>query len=96
MAFHFKQIFEGTQAAFKDAPAQSSAWFEARTQLGDGVDSTATVRQFSPRVDEPPALGGKTPRPIRLNIFSLRSVRARKSPTGSTPTRSEFRCRELQ
>jgi putative redox protein len=75
MAFHFKPIFEGTQAAFKDTPAQSNAWFEAQTRLGDGVDSTATVRQFSPRVDEPPALGGKdtAPNPVEYILVALGS-----------------------
>jgi putative redox protein len=75
MAFHFKQIFEGAQAAFKDAPTQSSAWFEAQTRLGAGVDSTATVRQFSAHVDEPPTLGGKdtAPNPVEYILVALGS-----------------------
>jgi putative redox protein len=75
MSISFKDIFDGTQTALKDAPDQANAWFEAQTRLGEGFNSTATVRQFTAHVDEPAGLGGAdtAPNPVEYVLVALGS-----------------------
>ncbi|WP_158814468.1 OsmC family protein [Methylocapsa sp. S129] len=75
MSINFKDIFDGTQSALKDAPDQANAWFEAQTRLGEGFNSTAAVRQFTTHVDEPTGLGGKdsAPNPVEYILVALGS-----------------------
>jgi putative redox protein len=75
MSANFKDIFDGTHSALKGAPDQASAWFEARTRLGEGFNSTAAVRQFTTEVDEPTGLGGKdsAPNPVEYILVALGS-----------------------
>lgn len=75
MAFKFKDVFVGAQAALGADPTQASAVFEAQTRLGDGVDSVATIRQFSVAIDEPKGLGGQdtAPNPVELILAALGS-----------------------
>jgi uncharacterized OsmC-like protein len=75
MSASFKDIFDGTQSALKGAPDQSNAWFEAQTRLGEGFNSTASVRQFTTQIDEPTGLGGKdsAPNPVEYILLALGS-----------------------
>ena len=75
MSANFKDIFDGTQSALKGAADQASAWFEARTRLGDGFHGTAAIRQFTTQVDEPTGLGGKdsAPNPVEYVLVALGS-----------------------
>jgi uncharacterized OsmC-like protein len=75
MAFRFKTVFEGAQSDLKAAPGNAEAQFEVETRLGEGVDSTASVREFNVRVDEPEGLGGKdtAPNPVEYVLVALGS-----------------------
>jgi putative redox protein len=75
MAFKFKEIFTGTQAALSGDPAQAQAAFHAQSRLGDGLNSSVAIRQFSVGVDEPPALGGRdtAPNPVEYILAALGS-----------------------
>ncbi|MGA2291191.1 OsmC family protein [Bradyrhizobium sp.] len=75
MTFKFKDVFTGTQAALGADPAQAQAAFHARSRLGNGVDSTVAIRQFSVGVDEPPGLGGQdaAPNPVEYILAALGS-----------------------
>lgn len=75
MPTKFKEIFDATQSALKQTPSQSEVWYETQTRLGAGVDSTASVRQFSVRVDEPDGLGGldTAPSPVEYILVALGS-----------------------
>jgi uncharacterized OsmC-like protein len=75
MSTKFKEIFEATQTALRQTPAQSEVWYETQTRLGAGVDSTASIRQFSVRVDEPDGLGGldTAPSPVEYILVALGS-----------------------
>ena len=75
MTFKFKDVFTGTQAALGADPAQAQATFQARSRLGNGVDSTVAIRQFSVGVDEPPGLGGQdaAPNPVEYILAALGS-----------------------
>ncbi|MGY2805931.1 putative redox protein [Bradyrhizobium sp. USDA 4506] len=75
MSFRFKQVFADTQQELGADPAQAQAVFQATSQLGDGINSSVTVRQFNVSVDEPPALGGKdtAPNPVEYILAALGS-----------------------
>ena len=75
MAFRFKEIFGGTQVALGTDPAQAQATFHAQSRLGDGLNSSVAIRQFSVAVDEPPALGGQdtAPNPVEYILAALGS-----------------------
>ena len=75
MAFKFKEVFSGTQAALRADPAQALAAFRAQSRLGDGVDSAVAIRQFSVQVDEPAGLGGRdtAPNPVEYMLAALGS-----------------------
>ena len=75
MTLKFKDVFTGTQAALSADPAQAQAAFHARSRLGDGVNSTVAIRQFSVGVDEPQGLGGQdaAPNPVEYVLAALGS-----------------------
>lgn len=75
MTFKFKQAFDGAQAAFTAEPGQALATFSVRSQLGDGVNSEVSVRQFTVGVDEPESLGGSdtAPNPVEYILAALGS-----------------------
>ena len=75
MTLKFKDVFTGTQAALSADPAQAQSAFHARSRLGDGVNSTVAIRQFSVGVDEPPGLGGQdaAPNPVEYILAALGS-----------------------
>jgi putative redox protein len=75
MTFKFKDVFTGTQSALGADPAQAQAAFHAQSRLGDGLNSTVTIRQFSVGVDEPPGLGGQdtAPNPVEYILAALGS-----------------------
>ncbi|MDR3468980.1 MAG: OsmC family protein [Xanthobacteraceae bacterium] len=75
MTFKFKDVFSGTQAALGAEPAQAQAAFHAQSRLGDGLNSTVAIRQFSIGVDEPAGLGGKdtAPNPVEYVLAALGS-----------------------
>jgi putative redox protein len=75
MTFKFKNVFSDTQAALGVEPAQAQAAFHAQTRLGDGLDSTVAIRQFSVGVDEPAGLGGldTAPNPVEYILAALGS-----------------------
>jgi putative redox protein len=75
MAFKFKDVFTGTQAALGAEPAQAQAAFHAQSRLGSGLNSTVAIRQFSVAVDEPPGLGGEdaAPNPVEYILAALGS-----------------------
>jgi uncharacterized OsmC-like protein len=75
MAFKFKEIFTGTQAALGAEPAQAAATFQAQSRLGDGLNSTVAIRQFNVGVDEPQGLGGQdtAPNPVEYILAALGS-----------------------
>jgi putative redox protein len=75
MAFKFKDVFTGTQAALGEQPAQAEATFEAQSRLGHGLNSAVAIRQFSVGVDEPPGLGGQdtAPNPVEYVLAALGS-----------------------
>jgi putative redox protein len=75
MTFKFKDVFAGTQTAFGAEPAQAQAVFQAQSRLGDGVNSTVAIRQFSVAVDEPAGLGGTdtAPNPVEYILAALGS-----------------------
>src|ERR1700733_9478955 len=75
MTLKFKDVFTGTQAALGADPAQAQAVFQAQSRLGDGLNSTVAIRQFSVGVDEPPGLGGQdgAPNPVEYILVALGS-----------------------
>lgn len=75
MSFKFKDVFSGTQAALGAEPEQAQAVFQAQSRLGEGLNSTVAVRQFSVGVDEPLALGGQdtAPNPVEYILAALGS-----------------------
>lgn len=75
MSYKFKDVFTGTQAALGADPEQAKASFHAQSRLGDGVNSTVAIRQFSVGVDEPPGLGGQdtAPNPVEYILAALGS-----------------------
>jgi putative redox protein len=75
MTLKFKDVFTGTQAALTADPAQGEAVFHAQSRLGNGLDSTVAIRQFSVSVDEPPGLGGQdtAPNPVEYILAALGS-----------------------
>jgi putative redox protein len=90
MTLKFKDVFTGTQAALNADPAQAHAVFQAQSRLGDGLNSTVAIRQFSVGVDEPPGLGGQdaAPNPVEYILAALGSCQ--ETPIGFMPTRSAF------
>jgi putative redox protein len=75
MTYKFKDVFSGAQAAFGADPTQAQAAFHAQSRLGDGVNSTVAIRQFSVDVDEPAGLGGQdtAPNPVEYVLAALGS-----------------------
>jgi uncharacterized OsmC-like protein len=75
MAFKFKDVFSGTQAALGAEPAQAQAAFHAQSRLGSGVNSSVAIRQFNVAVDEPAGLGGQdtAPNPVEYVLAALGS-----------------------
>ncbi len=75
MSFKFKDAFDVTSAALAAAPDTATATFSATSQLGDGVNSRVTVRQFAVDVDEPESLGGRdtAPNPVEYILTALGS-----------------------
>jgi putative redox protein len=75
MSFKFKDVFTGTQAALGADPAAAQAAFHAQSRLGDGVNSSVAIRQFTVGVDEPPGLGGAdtAPNPVEYILVALGS-----------------------
>lgn len=75
MAFKFKNAFNDTHAALGSEPDKARATFSAQSQLGEGVDSRVSIRQFNVAVDEPPALGGgdTAPNPVEYILAALGS-----------------------
>jgi hypothetical protein len=73
MTLKFKDVFTGTQAVLGADPAQAQAVFHAQSRLGDGLNSTVAIRQFSVGVDEPPGLGGQdaAPNPVEYILAAL-------------------------
>ena len=87
----FKSVFEGAQEAFRAEPDQAQATFAAESRQVRGLESKAEIRGFSLTVDEPEELGGSDQGPSPSSWCWPRSPPARRSPTGSTPTRWAFR-----
>lgn len=75
MSFKFKDVFSGTQAALAAEPTEAQAGFQAQSRLGDGLNSTVAIRQFSVGVDEPAGLGGQdtAPNPVEYILAALGS-----------------------
>ena len=75
MAFKFKDVFTGTQAALGAEPAQAQAAFHAQSRLDSGLNSAVAIRQFNVGVDEPPGLGGEdtAPNPVEYILAALGS-----------------------
>ena len=77
MTLKFKDVFTGTQAALSADPAQAHAVFQAQSRLGDGLNSTVAIRQFSVGVDEPLNLFEQFAVALRLDYCKFySSVRA--------------------
>ncbi len=75
MTFRFKDVFAGMQSALNADPAQAQAAFYAQSRLGEGFNSSVTIRQFGVTIDEPPALGGQdtAPNPVEYILAALGS-----------------------
>lgn len=75
MPKNFKQIYDNTQSALRDAPGQSTVTFEATSRQVAGLRSEVSIRQFKFAVDEPESLGGKdsAASPAELLLASLAS-----------------------
>jgi len=75
MTFKFKHVFSDTQAALDFDPSQARTAFHAQSRLGDGLNSSVAIRQFSVGVDEPAALGGEdmAPNPVEYILAALGS-----------------------
>lgn len=78
MSTNYKEIFEGSQAAFRKDPALAKVSFEVESHDRGGFHHTIVARDFTFDIDEPEGLGGtdKAPNPIEVVLGSLAACQA--------------------
>lgn len=71
--FKFKQLFDDSQAAFRDKPEEAAVSFAVESRQVSGFQSTVSTRQFSFDADEPEELGGRdtAPNPVEYLLAAL-------------------------